>query len=520
MATQSPSVASVAKALFPRLGLSAKTVNAGVFSGEWGGSGAVLEKYSPIDGSLLGRVRQASPADAERTVGAAQQAFLAWREVPAPKRGEVVRQLGSALRERKADLGRLVSLEAGKIVAEGEGEVQEMIDICDFATGLSRQLHGLTIASERPGHRLMEQWQPLGVVGILSAFNFPVAVWSWNSALAAVCGDTTIWKPSEKTPLTAIACIRIAEKVCRAHGVDPAVFSLLTGDGPSAGELLSNDRRVALVSATGSTRMGRRVGEVVTKRFGRSLLELGGNNAIIVAPSADLKMAKRGILFGAVGTAGQRCTSTRRIILHESIKEEFTASLIAAYRQLPIGNPLLPGTLVGPLIDEAAVQNMMSALTELKKSGGKILCGGERLSGRNYPGGLYVTPCIAGARNEWPVVQHETFAPILYVMGYRRLEEAIALQNGVPQGLSSAIFTTDLHEAEQFLAAGGSDCGIANVNLGTSGAEIGGAFGGEKETGGGRESGSDAWKAYMRRQTVTVNYSDSLPLAQGIKFGD
>ena len=520
MATKSPSVSAVVKAIFSRLGLSAKAVNAGVFSGTWGGRGAVLEKHSPIDGSLLGRVRQATPEDYESAVVAAQKAFLAWRELPAPKRGEVVRQLGNALRGLKSELGQLVALEAGKILPEGEGEVQEMIDICDFATGLSRQLHGLTIASERPGHRMMEQWHPLGVVGIISAFNFPVAVWAWNSALAAACGDATLWKPSEKTPLTAIACIKIAEKVCRANGVDPAIFSLVIGDGPSVGELMTNDRRIPLISATGSTRMGRRVGEVMAKRFGRALLELGGNNAIIVAPSADLKMAKRGILFGAVGTAGQRCTSTRRIIVHESIKESFVASLIAAYQQLPIGSPLLAGNLVGPLIDLMSVQAMLNALAELKKSGGKVLFGGERLTGKKYPGGLYVVPCIAEAKNEWPVVQHETFAPILYVMGYRTLDEAIALQNGVPQGLSSAIFTTDLREAEKFLAARGSDCGIANVNIGTSGAEIGGAFGGEKETGGGRESGSDAWKTYLRRQTVTINYSDSLPLAQGIKFGD
>jgi aldehyde dehydrogenase (NAD+) len=521
MATKSsPSVSSVARAIFPKLGLSLKSTNAGVFAGSWGGRGAVLEKYSPIDGSRLGRVKQATPADYEATVTAAHQAFLAWRDVPAPKRGEVVRQLGVALRELKTELGQLVTLEAGKILPEGGGEVQEMIDICDFATGLSRQLHGLTIASERPDHRMLEQWQPLGVVGIISAFNFPVAVWAWNSALAAVCGDTTIWKPSEKTPLTAIACIKIAEKVCRANDVDPAIFSLVIGDGPSVGELMTNDRRIPLISATGSTRMGRRVGEVVAQRFGRSLLELGGNNAIIVTPSADLKMAKRGILFGAVGTAGQRCTSTRRIIVHESIKAEFVASLIAAYKQLPIGSPLQEGNLVGPLIDQAAVKNMMNSLAELKRSGGKVLCGGERLTGAKFPGGLYVVPCIAEAKNDWPVVQHETFAPILYVLSYRTLDEAIALQNGVPQGLSSAIFTTDMREAEKFLSARGSDCGIANVNIGTSGAEIGGAFGGEKETGGGRESGSDAWRAYMRRQTVTINYSDSLPLAQGIKFGD
>jgi len=361
---------------------------------------------------------------------------------------------------------------------------------------------------------LMEQWQPLGVVGIISAFNFPAAVWAWNSALAAVCGDSTLWKPSEKTPLTAIACIRLAEKVCRDCGVNPAVFSLVVGDGPSVGELLAHDQRLPLISATGSTRMGRRVGEVVAKRFGRSLLELGGNNAIIVTASADLKLAQRAILFGAVGTAGQRCTSTRRLFVHEAIRKQFTAALVAAYQSLPIGSPLDAGTLVGPLIDEAAVQAMQDAITRLKRHGGKVLFGGGRL------GGTYVTPCLAEARNEWPVVQQETFAPILYVMGYEKLDEAIAQQNAVPQGLSSAIFTTDLREAERFLAARGSDCGIANVNLGTSGAEIGGAFGGEKETGGGRESGSDAWKAYMRRQTVTINYSNDLPLAQGIKFGE
>jgi aldehyde dehydrogenase (NAD+) len=520
MPTKSSTVSSVARAIFPKLGLAQKSVNPGAFWGEWGGSGPVLEKRSPIDGSVLGRIAQAAPADYERAAGEAQAAFADWREVPAPKRGEVVRCYGEALRGLKTELGRLVSLEAGKILAEGEGEVQEMIDICDFATGLSRQLYGLTIASERAGHRMMESWHPLGVVGIVSAFNFPVAVWAWNSALAAVCGDTTLWKPSEKTPLTAIACIRIAEKVCRACGVNPAIFSLVIGDGPSIGELLIADRRLPLVSATGSTRMGRRVGAVVAQRFGRSILELGGNNAIIVTPSADLAMARRGILFGAVGTAGQRCTSTRRIIVHESIKAGFIASLVAAYRQLPIGSPLESGNLVGPLIDTAAVENMQSAIAAAKKSGGQVLFGGGRLEGKDFPGGRYVTPCLIEARNDWPVVQHETFAPILYVMGYRELDEALALQNGVPQGLSSAIFTGDLRSAETFLSVRGSDCGLANVNLGTSGAEIGGAFGGEKETGGGRESGSDAWKAYMRRQTVTVNYSDALPLAQGIIFGD
>jgi aldehyde dehydrogenase (NAD+) len=515
-----PSVAKTVAAIFPKLGLSQKSPNDGAFWGEWGGGGEILEKFSPIDGTLIGRVRQASPADYDRTVAAAQRAFVTWRDVPAPKRGEVIRLYGEALRKLKNELGTLVSLEAGKILGEGGGEVQEMIDICDFATGLSRQLYGLTIASERPGHRMMEQWHPLGVVGIISAFNFPVAVWAWNSALAAVCGDATLWKPSEKTPLTAIACIRIAEKVCRELGVDPAIFALVIGDGPAIGELMSHDRRVPLVSATGSSRMGRRVGEVVSKRFGRCLLELGGNNAIIVTPSADLKLAKRAVLFGAVGTAGQRCTTTRRIIVHEAIRDDFVGSLITAYKQLPIGNPLDPDTLVGPLIDETAVHNMQKAMHDVEKSGGRVLHGGERLKGSQYPGGRYVTPCIAEAKNEWPVVQHETFAPILYVMPYRELDEAVAIQNAVPQGLSSSIFTTDLREAERFLSARGSDCGIANVNIGTSGAEIGGAFGGEKETGGGRESGSDSWKAYMRRQTVTINYSDALPLAQGIKFGD
>ena len=516
MASKPTSVSAVAKAIFPTLGLSAKAVNAGAFWGEWGGGGAVLEKRSPIDGSLLGRVRQATAADYERTVAAAHTAFLAWRELPAPKRGEVVRQLGVALRTLKGELGRLVSLEAGKILAEGEGEVQEMIDICDFATGLSRQLHGLTIASERPGHRMMEHWQPLGVVGIISAFNFPVAVWAWNSALAAACGDTTVWKPSEKTPLTAIACIKIAEKVCRACGVDPAIFSLVIGDGPSVGELMTNDRRIPLVSATGSTRMGRRVGEVVAKRFGRSLLELGGNNAIIVTPSADLKMAKRGILFGAVGTAGQRCTSTRRIVVHESIKADLVASLIAAYRQLPIGSPRVPGNLVGPLIDQGSFDAMQSALQAAEKAGGRI-SGGKRAA-VGGDAAYYVEPAIVEMPSQTDIVRRETFAPILYVMKYSGLAEAIRLHNDVPQGLSSSIFTTDLAEAEIFVSAVGSDCGIANVNIGPSGAEIGGAFGGEKETGGGRESGSDSWKAYMRRATNTINYGSELPLAQGVKF--
>jgi aldehyde dehydrogenase (NAD+) len=424
------------------------------------------------------------------------------------------------LRGYKADLGALVTLENGKIRPEGEGEVQEMIDICDFAVGLSRQLYGLTMHSERPGHRMYEQWHPMGVVGVISAFNFPVAVWSWNSALAAVCGDATLWKPSSQTPLTAIACTKIAERVCRATGADPAIFSLVIGPGSSVGEKLLSDHRIPLVSATGSCKMGYRVGEVVGKRLGRTILELGGNNAIIVTPEADLSMAVRAIVFGAVGTAGQRCTSTRRIIVHESIRTQLVEKLIAVYKQVAIGNPLEQGTLMGPLINTSAVETMMSAIKRIKEEGGEILFGGQRLPGDRYPGGCYVTPCIAAARNEYKIVQEETFAPILYIISYKTLDEAIALHNGVAQGLSSAIFTRNLLDAERFLSCTGSDCGIANVNIGTSGAEIGGAFGGEKETGGGRESGSDSWKAYMRRQTNTTNYTTELPLAQGIKFGD
>ena len=517
-APKSNSVRKVAQEIFPRLGL--KVNNLGAFAGEWCGSGALITKISPIDGSLLGRVSMPANAELDRAIGAAQRAFLCWRNVPAPKRGELVRRLGEALRAHQRDLGRLVTLETGKILAEGEGEVQEMIDICDFAVGLSRQLHGLTIASERPAHRMMEQWHPLGVVGIISAFNFPVAVWSWNSVLAAVCGDATIWKPSDKTPLTAIACVKLAERVCRDMGADPAIFSLACGDAEHVGEVLIADPRVALVSATGSTRMGKRVAEVVSQRLGRTLLELGGNNAIIVAPSADLKLALRAALFGAVGTAGQRCTTTRRLIVHESIYTKLLSKLRRAYHQVRIGNPLDDATLMGPLIDADAVESYIRALEAVKEQGGRVLYGGQCLSDAAHASGCYVTPCIVEAENSWPIVQHETFAPILYVMRYRKLDEAIALQNSVPQGLSSAIFTNDLREAELFVSAGGSDCGIANVNLGTSGAEIGGAFGGEKETGGGRESGSDAWKNYMRRQTVTVNYSNDLPLAQGITFGE
>jgi aldehyde dehydrogenase (NAD+) len=504
-------VGSVKSEIFPVLGLTDSLP--GAFSEEWFGSGPYLEKRSPFDGSFLARIAQATREDYERAAARARRAFFTWRTIPAPKRGELVRRLGERLRELKEPLGRLVSLETGKILAEGEGEVQEMIDICDFANGLSRQLYGLTIASERENHRMFEQWHPLGLVGIISAFNFPVAVWSWNSALAIVCGNATLWKPSEKTPLTAIACIRIAEQA----RIDPAHWSLAVG-GSEIGRLLAEDTRIPLVSATGSTRMGRKVSEIVSHRLGRTLLELGGNNATIVTPSADLRLALRALLFGAVGTAGQRCTTTRRLIVHESVKETFTEALRGAYRQVRIGNPLDPATLMGPLIDAESVNAMGATLEELKILGGRILYGGERLNGSQYLGGLYVNPCLVEARNEWTIVQRETFAPILYILPYKELEEAIAIHNAVPQGLSSAIFSANLGETEKFLSAVGSDCGIANVNLGTSGAEIGGAFGGEKETGGGRESGSDAWRAYMRRQTVTINYGSELPLAQGIRF--
>ena len=501
----------------------------GGFAGEWMGSGPEIEVVTPIDGSVLGIVREVTVEEYDRIVERAQQAFLEWRRRPAPKRGEIVRQLGERLREHKQALGTLVTLEMGKIRQEGEGEVQEMIDICDYATGLSRQLYGLTMASERADHHMREQWHPLGVVGVISAFNFPVAVWSWNAALAAVCGDVTLWKPSERTPLTAVAVTRIAEEVCRANGVDPAVFSLVVGEGATIGERLLHDRRIPLVSATGSCRMGRRVAEVVGARLGRSILELGGNNAIIVTPHANLDLALPAIVFGSVGTAGQRCTSTRRIIVHRSISDELVRRLVGAYRGVRIGDPLEEGTLMGPLLSRQSVDALMAAKEAVVREGGEILYGGEPLDGEEHPGGLYVTPCIAAADNHWDVVQTETFAPILYVIAYGsedatpaqavdELAEAIDLHNAVPQGLSSAIFTDHVREAEQFLSHRGSDCGIANVNIGTSGAEIGGAFGGEKETGGGRESGSDAWKAYMRRQTNTVNWSTDLPLAQGISF--
>jgi aldehyde dehydrogenase (NAD+) len=506
-------IQSVKSEIFPILELA--DANLGGFNGEWFGAGPLIEKRSPIDGSFLGTVAQVSAEELERILKTSTHAFEQWREVPAPKRGELIRRLGERLRILKKPLGMLVSLEAGKIIPEGEGEVQEMIDICDFANGLSRQLYGLTIASERPKHRMLEQWHPLGVVGIISAFNFPVAVWAWNSALATVCGCPSVWKPSEKTPLTAIACIKIAEKICREMNVDPAILSLAVG-GREIGERLASDRRVPLISATGSTRMGRSVAQTASARLGKTLLELGGNNALIVTESADLELARRAVLFGAVGTAGQRCTSTRRLIVQESIKDTFVAALIAAYRQVPIGDPLQPETLMGPLIDTGAVKQMLESLEEIRAAGGKVLYGGDVL---DLPGGLYVTPCIAEARNEWPAVQRETFAPILYVLPFKLFSEAIAIHNDVLQGLSSAIFSRNILETEQFLSCVGSDCGIANVNLGTSGAEIGGAFGGEKETGGGRESGSDSWKSYMRRQTATINYGTELPLAQGIRFG-
>ncbi|TNE38010.1 MAG: aldehyde dehydrogenase family protein [Alphaproteobacteria bacterium] len=470
---------------------------------------------SPIDGGELFRVAMDNKASVEAKIAKSAEAFKAWRMVPAPRRGELVRLLGEELRTYKEALGALVSMECGKIYQEGLGEVQEMIDICDYAVGLSRQLFGLTIASERPGHRMAETWHPIGPVGIISAFNFPVAVWSWNAALALVCGDSVLWKPSEKTPLTALVCQKILERAMAKFGDAPEGLSCVILGEREIGEQLVDDTRVPVISATGSTRMGRQVGPRVAERFGKTILELGGNNAMIVAPSADLEMALRAIVFSAVGTAGQRCTSLRRILVHESVKDALLPKLKAAYASIPVGNPLDEKHLVGPLIDEDSFNNMQSALAQAKTEGGTVH-GGERLNVND--GGFYVRPAIVEMPAQSDVVCHETFAPILYVLTYKDLGEAIALQNGVPQGLSSCIFTTDLREAETFLSSGGSDCGIANVNIGPSGAEIGGAFGGEKETGGGRESGSDAWKGYMRRQTNTVNYSSALPLAQGIKF--
>jgi aldehyde dehydrogenase (NAD+) len=473
----------------------------------------LITSYNPTTGEEIARVAQASSEDYEQVMAAAMEAFKEWRMIPAPKRGLVVRDLGNALREKKDALGKLVTLEMGKIVQEGWGEVQEMIDICDFSLGLSRQLYGLTMHSERPRHRMYEQWHPLGVVGVISAFNFPVAVWSWNAAIAAVCGDVTLWKPSSETPLTAIAVQHICNDVMKAHGLS-GIFNLVIGRGSVIGEKLINDKRIPLVSATGSCEMGYRIGRVVGERLGRTILELGGNNGIIVDETADVDMAVRAVLFGAVGTAGQRCTTTRRVFLQKRIADEFTDKLINAYKQVRIGDPLKENTLMGPLINQSAVNIMMEALETIKKAGGEILYGGKKV---DRPG-FFVEPAIVKAQHDWPIVHEETFAPILYLIEYESLDEAIAWHNEVPQGLSSAIFTTNLLHAEQFLSHEGSDCGIANVNIGTSGAEIGGAFGGEKETGGGRESGSDSWKAYMRRQTNTINWSPELPLAQGIKF--
>jgi aldehyde dehydrogenase (NAD+) len=500
-----------------KLGLKAKNPGSWTGLNALKGSARSLQSYSPVDGSLIGAVTITTAEQYEQVISTAEEAFRYWREVPAPKRGEIVRQFGDVLRQYKDPLGRLVSYEMGKSLQEGWGEVQEMIDICDFAVGLSRQLYGLTMHSERPRHRMYEQWHPLGPVGIITAFNFPVAVWSWNACIAWVCGDVCLWKPSEKTPLCSIACQYLFQKVLKANHLPEGISCIINGDY-RVGEFLTKDRRVPLVSATGSTRMGRVVGRTVAERLGRSLLELGGNNAIIVTPSADLKVVLIGAVFGAVGTAGQRCTTTRRLIVHESIYDTVKETLARAYAQLRIGNPLDPQNHVGPLIDRQAVENYQNALEEIKKAGGRMVVEGGVLSGPGYESGCYVKPCIAEVENHWDIVQRETFAPILYLIKYGSLDEAIAMQNAVPQGLSSAIMTNDLREAERFLSASGSDCGIANVNIGTSGAEIGGAFGGEKETGGGRESGSDAWKAYMRRQTNTINYSDSVPLAQGIKF--
>jgi aldehyde dehydrogenase (NAD+) len=485
----------------------------------WGSSpeAAIKDIISPVDGKKIASVKVATAENYNHAVETAAKAFVNWRTVPSPKRGEIVREIGDALRQKKEDLGKLVSYEMGKSLQEGYGEVQEMIDIADFAVGLSRQLYGLTMQSERPLHRMYEQYHPLGIVGIISAFNFPVAVWSWNAMLAWVCGDVCIWKPSEKTPLTAIACQHIAQEVFKKHGIEEGVSCLVIGDR-EIGELMSNDTRVPLISATGSTRMGKAVSAAVGARLGKSLLELGGNNAIIISENADLDMSLIGAVFGAVGTAGQRCTSTRRLIIHESVYEQFKQKLVNAYQQIKIGDPLDENNHMGPLIDKDAVTLYLDSIEKCKAEGGKFAVDGGQLEGDEYASDCYVKPCIAEVENNFAIVQHETFAPILYLVKYKTLDEAIALQNSVPQGLSSSIMTSNLREAEQFLSSAGSDCGIANVNIGTSGAEIGGAFGGEKETGGGRESGSDAWKVYMRRQTNTINYSKTLPLAQGIKF--
>ena len=500
-------------------GLGIRELNQGASTGgKWlTTTGAKIDAVSPVDGKLIASVNSAAETDYHKVIEQASGAFKYWRAVPAPGRGEIVRQIGEALRRHKEDLGKLVSYEMGKSYQEGLGEVQEMIDICDFAVGLSRQLYGLTMHSERPSHRMYEQYHPLGIVGIISAFNFPVAVWSWNAMLAWVCGDVCVWKPSEKTPLSAIACQLIVGKVFRQNDVPEGVSNLIIGDH-TVGKLLSHDQRVPLVSATGSTRMGKAVGQAVGARLGRALLELGGNNAIIISKDADLDMSIRGALFGAVGTAGQRCTTTRRLIIHESVYEQVKEKLAKAYDQLKIGNPLDENNHVGPLIDSQAVSSYLDAIEKIKQEGGKAVIPGGVLEGVDYGSGCYVKPAVYEVESHFEIIQHETFAPILYLIRFSEIEEAIAIQNNVPQGLSSAIMTNNILESELFLSNAGSDCGIANVNIGTSGAEIGGAFGGEKETGGGRESGSDAWKAYMRRQTNTINYGKELPLAQGIKF--
>lgn len=505
------------KAALSNLGIA--ELNQGSSTGnDWlSSTGVVISSHSPADGALIAKVTSATADTYEAVVAKSVESFKSWRIIPAPKRGEIIRQIGDELRENKEDLGKLVSYEMGKSYQEGLGEVQEMIDICDFAVGLSRQLYGLTMHSERPGHRMYEQYHPLGIVGIISAFNFPVAVWAWNTMLAWVCGDVCVWKPSEKTPITAIACQKIVSKVFERNNLPEGISGLVIGDY-NIGELMTADKRVPLVSATGSIRMGKKVGEAVGRRLGRALLELGGNNAIIMTENADLDMSLIGAVFGAVGTAGQRCTSTRRLFIHESIFEEVKGKLINAYKQLRIGNPLDESNHVGPLIDTDAVSSYLSAIDKIKEEGGKEVIGGEVLSGAGYESGCYVKPAIYEVENSYQIVQDETFAPILYLIRYNTIEQAIAMQNDVPQGLSSAIMTNSVRESELFLSHAGSDCGIANVNIGTSGAEIGGAFGGEKETGGGRESGSDAWKVYMRRQTNTINYTTELPLAQGIKF--
>ena len=499
--------------------LGVKAINEGTSTGNnWFSNGEAFDSHSPVDGQLIGKVKASSAADYEKVMQSATEAFKTFKLMPAPQRGEIVRQFGEKLRENKEALGKLVSYEMGKSLQEGYGEVQEMIDICDFAVGLSRQLHGLTMHSERPGHRMYEQYHPMGVVGIISAFNFPVAVWAWNTALAWICGDVCVWKPSEKTPLCGIACQNIIAEVLKENNLPEGISCLINGDY-KVGELMTHDKRIPLVSATGSTRMGKIVAQACAARLGKSLLELGGNNAIIVTPDADIKMTVIGAVFGAVGTAGQRCTSTRRLIIHESIYDKVRDAIVGAYGQLRIGNPLDQNNHVGPLIDTHAVEMYNKALSKVVEEGGKILVEGGVLNGAGYESGCYVKPAIAEAKNSFEIVQHETFAPVLYLLKYSGdVTNAIEVQNGVAQGLSSAIMTNNLREAEAFLSVAGSDCGIANVNIGTSGAEIGGAFGGEKETGGGRESGSDAWKVYMRRQTNTINYTTSLPLAQGIKF--